>query len=143
MLQLVQHCLADTEKTENTIKLGAGLIGDLADAFPNGEIKQLLLEPWVLGDLRMKGRLTSDTKRTLRWAREVCSFQFTYLLKLTSSPHLSDGQARYGVGVGRHLCYFFRPLFDLNLVLNLSHATQRIHCPLKEGTRTSHSLTLA
>ena len=71
ILELVQRCLVDSERTESTIKLSIGLVGDLADAFPNGQIKQLLLADWLANELRMKGRMQAETKRTLRWAREV------------------------------------------------------------------------
>ena len=71
ILELVQKCLADTERTEGVIKVAVGLVGDLADSFPNGQIKQLLLADWLASELRMKGRMEPETKRTLRWAREV------------------------------------------------------------------------
>ena len=76
ILELVQKCLADTERTEGAIKLAVGLVGDLADAFPNGQIKQFLLVDWLANELRMKGRLEPDTKRTLRWARDVRHLSF-------------------------------------------------------------------
>ncbi|KAH8114798.1 ARM repeat-containing protein [Phellopilus nigrolimitatus] len=47
MLELVQRCLADEEWPESVARLSLGLVGDLADAFPNGEIKQLLLAEWL------------------------------------------------------------------------------------------------
>ncbi|KAI0744690.1 ARM repeat-containing protein [Earliella scabrosa] len=71
ILELVNRCLVDSEKTESTVKLAVGLVGDLADAFPNGQIKQLLLADWIANELRMKGRLAPETKRTLKWAREM------------------------------------------------------------------------
>ncbi|KAI0351594.1 ARM repeat-containing protein [Trametes cingulata] len=71
MLELCQRCLADSERTENTIKLAVGLIGDLADAFPNGQIKQYLLAEWIASELRMKSRVSPETKKTVRWAREM------------------------------------------------------------------------
>ncbi|KAH8112102.1 ARM repeat-containing protein [Phellopilus nigrolimitatus] len=71
MLELVQRCLADEERPESVVRLSLGLVGDLADAFPNGEIKQLLLAEWLAQMLRAKTRLSSDTKKTLRWAREM------------------------------------------------------------------------
>ena len=71
MLELVQKSMADTERTEHSVRLAIGLVGDLADAFPNGQIKQLLLAEWLANELRMKGRMEPDTKRTLRWARDV------------------------------------------------------------------------
>ncbi|KAH9893956.1 ARM repeat-containing protein [Cubamyces lactineus] len=71
MLELVQRCLADSERTESTIKLAVGLVGDLADAFPNGQIKQFLLAEWIANELRMKSRVSPETKKTVRWAREM------------------------------------------------------------------------
>ncbi|KAI6022914.1 armadillo-type protein [Pisolithus microcarpus] len=47
ILELTQRCLADEERTESTLKLCFGLIGDLADCFPD------------------------ETKKTMRWAREM------------------------------------------------------------------------
>ncbi|KAI0092262.1 armadillo-type protein [Irpex rosettiformis] len=72
ILELIQRCLADGDRTETTVRLAIGLIGDLADSFPNGEIKQLLLTEWIAAELRSKGRGQSpETKRTLKWARDV------------------------------------------------------------------------
>ncbi|KAI1790603.1 ARM repeat-containing protein [Ganoderma leucocontextum] len=71
ILELVQRCLGDSERTESMIKLVVGLVGDLADTFPNGQIKQLLLADWLANELRMKGRMAPETKKTLRWAREM------------------------------------------------------------------------
>jgi importin subunit beta-1 len=74
ILELVQRSLADDERTDSLLKLALGLLGDLAEPFPNGEIKQLLLSEWVAAELRSKGRLPSDIKKTMRWAREVRSY---------------------------------------------------------------------
>lgn len=71
ILELVQRCLADEDRSDSVVKLSLGLVGDLADSFPNGEIKQLLLAEWLAQALRSKARLSSETKKTLRWAREV------------------------------------------------------------------------
>ncbi|GJE92935.1 ARM repeat-containing protein [Phanerochaete sordida] len=71
ILELVQKCLADSERTESIVKLAIGLVGDLADTFPNGEIKQYLLVEWLAAELRPRGRVSLDTKKTIRWAREV------------------------------------------------------------------------
>ncbi|EJD04944.1 ARM repeat-containing protein [Fomitiporia mediterranea MF3/22] len=71
MLELVQRCLADEERPESLVKLAYGLVGDLADAFPNGQIKQLLLSEWLAQSLRQKARLSGDAKKTARWAREM------------------------------------------------------------------------
>lgn len=71
ILELVQKCLADSERSDGVLKLSLGLIGDLADTFPDGQIKQVLLAEWIMGELRSKGRYSAEIKRTLRWAREV------------------------------------------------------------------------
>ncbi|CCM03217.1 uncharacterized protein FIBRA_05341 [Fibroporia radiculosa] len=71
ILDLVQKSLADSERTESSVKLAIGLVGDLADAFPDGQIKQFLLAEWIMSELRTKGRTLAETKKTLRWAREM------------------------------------------------------------------------
>ncbi|KAI6002203.1 armadillo-type protein [Pisolithus orientalis] len=71
ILELTQRCLADEERTESTLKLCFGLIGDLADCFPNGELKQILLSEWIALELRSKRGMSPETKKTMRWAREM------------------------------------------------------------------------
>ncbi|KII83643.1 hypothetical protein PLICRDRAFT_180247 [Plicaturopsis crispa FD-325 SS-3] len=71
ILELIQRCLADDERTDSIVKLSFGLLGDLADCFPNGEIKQFLLSEWVVTELRSKTRMPVENKKTLRWAREM------------------------------------------------------------------------
>jgi len=69
MLKLVRQAYEE-EGTDLTLKTGAGLIGDLAETFPNGQLKELLLSDWVVVMLKTKTR-NADLKKTLRWAREV------------------------------------------------------------------------
>ncbi|KIJ60940.1 hypothetical protein HYDPIDRAFT_169967 [Hydnomerulius pinastri MD-312] len=71
ILELIQRCLADDERSESTVKLCFGLLGDLADCFPNGQLKQLLLSEWVASELRSKRGMSPETKKTMRWAREM------------------------------------------------------------------------
>ncbi|KAJ3482200.1 hypothetical protein NLI96_g7140 [Meripilus lineatus] len=71
ILELIQRCFSDTERSDAVTKSCYGLIGDLADTFPNGQIKQFLLVEWVSSELRSKGRLQAETKKTMRWAREM------------------------------------------------------------------------
>ncbi len=71
ILDLLQRCLADEERTESLAKLCYGLLGDIADCFPNGEIKQLLLTEWIAIEMRSRQRVSGETKKTMRWAREV------------------------------------------------------------------------
>jgi importin subunit beta-1 len=71
ILDLLHRCFQDDERSDALTKLSYGLIGDLADAFPNGEIKQYLLVNWVASELRSKQRMPQETKKTMRWAREM------------------------------------------------------------------------
>ncbi|THH30317.1 hypothetical protein EUX98_g3876 [Antrodiella citrinella] len=71
ILELIQRCLADTEKTDAVHKASIGLIGDLADTFPEGQIKQYLLAEWISAELRMKQRASGEVRKTIRWTREV------------------------------------------------------------------------
>lgn len=73
ILELIQRCLGDDDRSETTVKLSFGLLGDLADCFPNGQLKQLLLSEWIASDLRNKRGMSPETKKTMRWAREVRS----------------------------------------------------------------------
>lgn len=72
MMDLIRRTLEDEEKTEASIKLSIGLIGDLADTYPTGQIKEYLLSDWVAVALKTKSRLNPETRKTVRWAREVC-----------------------------------------------------------------------
>ncbi|KAF9449073.1 ARM repeat-containing protein [Macrolepiota fuliginosa MF-IS2] len=71
ILDLIQRCLRDEDRTDATMRLSYGLLGDLADAFPGGQIKHLLLSPWIANELRSKYKMPGETKKTLRWAREM------------------------------------------------------------------------
>ncbi|EAU87645.1 karyopherin Kap95 [Coprinopsis cinerea okayama7 len=71
IFDLIHRCLIDEERTDALVRLAYGLIGDLADCFPAGQIKPLLLQQWVVAELRSKLRMPSETKKTMRWAREM------------------------------------------------------------------------
>ncbi|KXN87571.1 Importin subunit beta-1 [Leucoagaricus sp. SymC.cos] len=71
ILDLIQRCLKDEDRTDATMRLSYGLLGDLADTFPQGQIKQYLLSPWIANELRAKFKMPGETKKTMRWAREV------------------------------------------------------------------------
>ncbi|KNZ75553.1 Importin subunit beta-1 [Termitomyces sp. J132] len=71
ILTLIQRCLADEERTDSLVRLCYGLLGDLADSFPGGQLKQILLHPWIASELRSKNRMPPETKKTMRWAREM------------------------------------------------------------------------
>ncbi|CAG7851283.1 Importin subunit beta-1 {ECO:0000250/UniProtKB:Q06142} AltName: Full=Importin-95 {ECO:0000250/UniProtKB:Q06142}; AltName: Full=Karyopherin subunit beta-1 {ECO:0000250/UniProtKB:Q06142}; AltName: Full=Karyopherin-95 {ECO:0000250/UniProtKB:Q06142} [Serendipita indica DSM 11827] len=60
----------DDDHSEGVLKQCAGLIGDLAETFPSGQLKDLLLQDWVASLVKTKTR-NPDLKKTLRWAREA------------------------------------------------------------------------
>lgn len=72
ILDLTRRCLIDDERSDALMRLSYGLIGDLADSFPAGQLKQLLLQNWIATELRSRHRMPEETKKTMRWAREVC-----------------------------------------------------------------------
>lgn len=85
MLDLIKRCLADEERQDTTVKQALGLLGDLADSFPHGELKSQLLQEWIASEVRNKRGLSSETKRTMKWAKEVWLELFCFLLRLTFS----------------------------------------------------------
>ena len=74
-----------------------GLIGDLADSFPNGQLKRLLLQEWFASELRNKRGLSAEAKKTMRWAKEV-SHVLTFFSSLQAYVAFpADDQAGYRV----------------------------------------------
>ncbi|GAA6025213.1 hypothetical protein JCM10207_001492 [Rhodosporidiobolus poonsookiae] len=66
-------CLTDQDRTEPILRSAIGLLGDLAEAFPNGQLKEALSSPWV-SDVLKAGRTKmggSETKKVTKWAREM------------------------------------------------------------------------
>jgi hypothetical protein len=92
ILELVQKVLADDNSGEPLDKLAYGVIGDLADAFPSGELKPLLLAEWVAGSLVLRKGYDKETKTTVKWAREVTPFRFKAYQHLFTAS--ADGKAR-------------------------------------------------
>ncbi|KAG0300028.1 karyopherin beta [Dissophora globulifera] len=64
----------DPERSDNVLRSMIGLIGDLADSFPGGEIKQFLLADWIsqcLKEGRSSRQNSVTTKEVARWAKEM------------------------------------------------------------------------
>lgn len=65
--------ITDQDRSETVLRLAIGLLGDLAEAFPNGELKEPLSSPWVT-ELLKAGRTKLgglETKKVAKWAKEV------------------------------------------------------------------------
>ncbi|KAF3926976.1 Transportin-2 [Dactylellina cionopaga] len=63
----------DPNRTEALLRSAMGVLGDLADAFPNGEFAQLFRSEWVMPmikDIRANREFSSRTQDTARWAKE-------------------------------------------------------------------------
>lgn len=97
------------------MKLCIGLIGDLADAFPDGQIKQFLLAEWIMTELRTKGRMPSETRKTLRWAREVCLLKPLFISCPAYVESCLDGEASYCIETPRCPALCFQFFFSNNL----------------------------
>lgn len=72
----LQLALTDQERTEGIIKSGVGLLGDLAEAFPQGQIKPHLQNEWVAEAVKVARTRSTDTegKAIAKWAKEVSKF---------------------------------------------------------------------
>lgn len=71
ILDLVRRSFEEENRPETVSRLGYGLMGDLAETF-QGQIKNILLSEWIAAELKARHRYPSETKKTMRWAREVC-----------------------------------------------------------------------
>ncbi|KAJ1031485.1 hypothetical protein NDA13_001878 [Ustilago tritici] len=72
-IALVAQAQAQSQASEPLIRGALGLLGDLASAFPNGELKVLLTGAWVAEFIKLgRGRGNgSETRKTAAWAREM------------------------------------------------------------------------
>ncbi|GAA5858585.1 hypothetical protein JCM8547_001375 [Rhodosporidiobolus lusitaniae] len=65
--------LTDQDRTEPILRSAIGLLGDLAEAFSNGQLKEPLSSPWV-SEVLKAGRTKqggAETKKVAKWAREM------------------------------------------------------------------------
>ncbi|KAF8253599.1 ARM repeat-containing protein [Wilcoxina mikolae CBS 423.85] len=69
---------ADHNKTEGLMRAAMGVLGDLADAFPNGEIATYFRADWIttmIREVRSNREYQNRTIETARWARELVKRQ--------------------------------------------------------------------
>lgn len=140
ILDLLQRCFNDEERSDSLVKYSYGLLGDLADSFAGGQIKNYLLQSWIAAELRGKHRMSAEAKKTMRWAREVCARTKDNI----ETNVLADGQSRHPIDPPReHFLTNFTPLSPListrrrNPACNhplaqffflfLFHGTKRLH----------------
>lgn len=69
---------ADVNKSEGLMRAAMGVLGDLAEAFPNGEIAQYFRADWItsmIREVRGNREYSGRTIDTARWARELVKRQ--------------------------------------------------------------------
>lgn len=79
MFHFLQLVSTDAESTEATYRGALGLMGDLAETFPTGQLSQFYNEPWVVGFLKVSKsqarELPGSTRDVLKWVKEVVKRQ--------------------------------------------------------------------
>ncbi|KZF19732.1 importin beta-1 subunit [Xylona heveae TC161] len=73
IFQLLSIVWQDPNRSESLFRASMGVIGDLADAFPNGEYAHYFRSDWVtsmIKETRSNREFSSRTTDTARWARE-------------------------------------------------------------------------
>ncbi|KAF2461787.1 importin subunit beta-1 [Lineolata rhizophorae] len=73
IFQLLNVVYSDPNRSEALLRSSMGVLGDLAEAFPNGQISRYYREDWVSAfakEVRANRDFTQRTQDTARWARE-------------------------------------------------------------------------
>ncbi|KAM7208929.1 putative importin subunit beta-1 [Naviculisporaceae sp. PSN 640] len=73
IFQLLNSIANDVNRSEALMRASMGVIGDLADAYPNGELVQAFREDWLtalIKETRTNREFSARTIETARWARE-------------------------------------------------------------------------
>lgn len=73
MLGFVNLALLDGERTEAILRAAVGLLGDLAEAFPNGQLRAQLQSEWVTNAVKTcrTRSQSAESKNVAKWAKEV------------------------------------------------------------------------
>jgi len=73
IFQLLQSVYTDPNRTEALLRSSMGVIGDLSEAFPNGEVSQFYRSDWLTAmarETRANKEFSQRTQDTARWARD-------------------------------------------------------------------------
>ncbi|KAG5949961.1 hypothetical protein E4U53_005603 [Claviceps sorghi] len=73
IFNLLGQIANDTLRSESLMRASMGVIGDLADAYPNGQLVEAFRQDWVtamIKETKTNRDFTSRTIETARWARE-------------------------------------------------------------------------
>ncbi|KAK5128810.1 hypothetical protein LTR85_000143 [Meristemomyces frigidus] len=73
IFQLLQTVYQDINRTEALLRSSMGVVGDISEAFPNGEFSHYFRQDWLTTmarDTRANKDFSPRTQETARWARE-------------------------------------------------------------------------
>ncbi|KAF2168200.1 hypothetical protein M409DRAFT_53500 [Zasmidium cellare ATCC 36951] len=73
IFQLLHSVYQDPNRTEALLRSSMGVVGDLSEAFPNGEFSNLFRQDWLTSmarETRANKEFQPRTQETARWARE-------------------------------------------------------------------------
>jgi len=73
IFQLLHGVYQDTNRTEALLRSSMGVLGDISEAFPNGEISHYFRADWLIAmarETRANKEFSQRTQDTARWARE-------------------------------------------------------------------------
>ncbi|KAF1995750.1 ARM repeat-containing protein [Amniculicola lignicola CBS 123094] len=73
IFELLRIIYQDTNRTEALLRSSCGVIGDLADAFPNGDFREYFRHDFLTAlarETRANQEFAGRTRETARWARE-------------------------------------------------------------------------
>ncbi|KAL1914260.1 uncharacterized protein VTP21DRAFT_9074 [Calcarisporiella thermophila] len=74
MFGFIHMVFSDQDRSTSVTRNLVGLVGDLGEAFQNGQCKQLFQSDWIgalFRDVRTNPHLNAQTKDVARWAREM------------------------------------------------------------------------
>ena len=78
IISVLHLCLTDQNRTDAIVRAAIGLLGDLADTFPDGALRGQLASDWVDQALRVARSKTgasassAETRKLVKWAT-VCA----------------------------------------------------------------------
>lgn len=73
IFQLLQTVYQDSNRTEALLRSSMGVVGDVSEAFPNGEYAHYFRADWLTAmcrETRANKEFSTRTQETARWARE-------------------------------------------------------------------------
>lgn len=73
MFGFINFCVQDDQRTEPILRSAVGLLGDLAEAFPGGQLRAQLQSEWVANAVKVCRTRASaaESKSVAKWAKEM------------------------------------------------------------------------